>query len=83
MGRKYCCRRATALSKPGSRIREQRGVHWNSGTINIIDIWPDISVNHVEWHLTFAVEIVRIKTPQVEAYLPPLTRGSARMVGPT
>ena len=29
-------------------------VRWNSGTINIIDVWADIDVNHVEWHLTLA-----------------------------
>ena len=35
-----------AIEKAGSRIREQREVHIHFGTINIIDVWVDISVNH-------------------------------------
>ena len=63
MGRKYCCRRQAALSKPGSRIREQREVHWNSGTINIIDIWADIGANSKESPDLSQFETVRRKTP--------------------
>ena len=44
---------APALAKPGSRIREQRGVHWNSGTINIIEYTGGHNLARIA-RLTFA-----------------------------
>ena len=44
----------TYSKRAWSSMGEQLEVHWNSSTINIIDVWADISVNHVQWHLTFA-----------------------------
>jgi hypothetical protein len=51
---KYACRNQPAIARRGLVSVSNEEVHWNSGTINIIDDWADIDVNHVEWHLTLA-----------------------------
>ena len=54
-------------------------MHWNSGTINIIDVWADMVCKPRLVALTFCqFEIVRIKTPR-RRFTDPLTRGCARM----